>query len=722
MVSASFVSVMVLASYAAPALALPANIVRNSKVDSTIEARAAAAEADLQPRWVALSEDFVIPGSSKAVASSSSSSSTTTSVVSRSVAPSSLLDTLARNKKRSAAVKKLRKRATATPWTNAQISRAEAVSSALSILNARSTDTSDSVCTVTATSSSPSASATSVACSLTADCAGQTIPSNSHQYCASKVCSFRCNSGYTLYGSSCVKNGGTTTTSQPTTTSKATTTSKTTTTTTTTTTTKKATTTTTSAAASATSKTCSLTADCAGQSIPDSSHQYCDNKFCSFRCNSGYTLSKGACVKNKGTAAASTTTTTTTTTSAASSTATSNLGLTDGSTYWKQKTTFTSLASFVTDVVQKFTWGKDNTVVVQGVPASAWTDGVQGNTDSAIQVAYPAGSRNPSASPIGGVGFYSNKLDISAASNVSLSYSVFFEKGFDFVKGGKLPGLYGGATACSGGSAAESCFSTRLMFRTGGKGELYLYAPREKQVEALCTLGPLSYCNSVYGMSIGRGSWTFKTGEWTDIRQDIWLNTPGVADGGFNIWVNDELVLHSDSVYYRNSVVGQVVNNGTSTEPITLIDYDSLPDNITIPNGGFSTVPTESGTFSLPIVTKVVQPTGTNSRLNDPRPNPSDWAVKRNKVQFAVETEKKDTPAEPRMTVAPEGGRRRRSLALASEASEEQRVEKRATSTSLPTSFAGVMFHTFFGGSTSGYNSPTLQYSYFNGLALNINA
>lgn len=227
MVSASFVSALVLASYAAPALALPANIVRNSKVDSSIEARAVAAEADLQPRWVALSEDFVIPSTGKAAVSSSSSASST-SVVRRSVAPSSLLETLARNKKRAAAVKKLRKRATATPWTNAQISRAEAVSSALTILNARSTTEGDTVCTVTATS--PAASATSVACAVTADCTGRTIPTNSHQYCASKACSFResfgcssrrsaltltsfpagCNSGYTLSGSSCVKNGGTT--------------------------------------------------------------------------------------------------------------------------------------------------------------------------------------------------------------------------------------------------------------------------------------------------------------------------------------------------------------------------------------------------------------------------------------------------------------------------------------------------------------------------------
>lgn len=82
------------------------------------------------------------------------------------------------------------------------------------------------------------------------------------------------------------------------------------------------------------------------------------------------------------------------------------------------------------------------------------------------------------------------------------------------------------------------------MFRSGGMGELYLYAPRDKQVEALCTLGPLSYCNSVYGMSIGRGSWTFRRGEWSNIRQDIWLNTPGKADGGFNIWCVSTLDPH----------------------------------------------------------------------------------------------------------------------------------------------------------------------------------
>lgn len=53
-----------------------------------------------------------------------------------------------------------------------------------------------------------------------------------------------------------------------------------------------------------------------------------------------------------------------------------------------------------------------------------------------------------------------------------MAYSVFFPVGFNFVKAGKLPGLYGGKRGCSGGSAAENCFSARLMWRTGGKGEV----------------------------------------------------------------------------------------------------------------------------------------------------------------------------------------------------------------------------------------------------------
>ena len=56
-----------------------------------------------------------------------------------------------------------------------------------------------------------------------------------------------------------------------------------------------------------------------------------------------------------------------------------------------------------------------------------------------------------------------------------LSYEVAFEANFDWVKGGKLPGLRGGlaTSGCSGGSKSNggSCFSSRVMWRQNGAGE-----------------------------------------------------------------------------------------------------------------------------------------------------------------------------------------------------------------------------------------------------------
>jgi len=61
-----------------------------------------------------------------------------------------------------------------------------------------------------------------------------------------------------------------------------------------------------------------------------------------------------------------------------------------------------------------------------------------------------------------------------------------------FNRGGKLPGLRGGpdARGCSGGSASdgERCFSTRLMWRTGGAGEGKLIElPGNVEADAQCT-------------------------------------------------------------------------------------------------------------------------------------------------------------------------------------------------------------------------------------------
>ncbi|KAJ3877025.1 hypothetical protein F5051DRAFT_17105 [Lentinula edodes] len=69
---------------------------------------------------------------------------------------------------------------------------------------------------------------------------------------------------------------------------------------------------------------------------------------------------------------------------------------------------------------------------------------------------------------------------------------VYFSR--KLLMGGKLPGLYGGRQGCSGSDAAVDCFSTRPMWRKDGQGELYLYAPKDKQTDSLCN-DPKSVCD-----------------------------------------------------------------------------------------------------------------------------------------------------------------------------------------------------------------------------------
>lgn len=61
-----------------------------------------------------------------------------------------------------------------------------------------------------------------------------------------------------------------------------------------------------------------------------------------------------------------------------------------------------------------------------------------------MQAHYPAGSASFGLSPQGGFSFYApgpDSLDLTTAKEATFAYSVLFPDGFDFVKGGKIPGL-----------------------------------------------------------------------------------------------------------------------------------------------------------------------------------------------------------------------------------------------------------------------------------------
>jgi hypothetical protein len=161
---------------------------------------------------------------------------------------------------------------------------------------------------------------------------------------------------------------------------------------------------------------------------------------------------------------------------------------------------------------------------------------------TALRVRYPADSASQlsaanSDTEHGGAQLYLAWRD-GPVDDAYLRYHVRFPAGFDFVKGGKLPGLYGGRVN-NGRKIPDGTngFSTRYMWRTGGAGEVYAYLPT----------------SVAHGTSLGRGDWTWPTGVWASVEQHVRLNTPGRTDGQVDVWLNGVLVSEQTGLTFRTT-------------------------------------------------------------------------------------------------------------------------------------------------------------------------
>jgi hypothetical protein len=159
-----------------------------------------------------------------------------------------------------------------------------------------------------------------------------------------------------------------------------------------------------------------------------------------------------------------------------------------------------------------------------------------------LRVHYPKGSASPTltrseGAPVGGAQFYAD-LGLGPFESLHLRYYVRFSEGYDFVRGGKLPGLFGG-TVHSGGQIPDGTngFSTRYMWRGKGDGEIYAYLPTSIQS----------------GTSLGRGNWRFEPGKWHMLEQWVVLNTPGEKNGHIRVWVDENLVLDERNLLFRTT-------------------------------------------------------------------------------------------------------------------------------------------------------------------------
>lgn len=204
--------------------------------------------------------------------------------------------------------------------------------------------------------------------------------------------------------------------------------------------------------------------------------------------------------------------------------------------------------------VQRDTWGKSN---------RDWVKDPENEKNTVLRVSYPKGTSTPSSkwnpkNVKGGTGFYAAPISpsiIAGAKYVTLQYEVFFPKQFDFRRGGKLPGLWGGSgtkMGCSGGNSAATCFSARFMWRAKGNGEAYLYIPKNAdQDPGLKKVKPMTHLDPTYGSSVGRGAFRFKSGGWTRIKELVKVNDPDKKNGILKIWANDKLVVSFGKMVWR---------------------------------------------------------------------------------------------------------------------------------------------------------------------------
>jgi len=189
-----------------------------------------------------------------------------------------------------------------------------------------------------------------------------------------------------------------------------------------------------------------------------------------------------------------------------------------------------------------------------------------------LSVTYPRNSLGPEE---GGIQFM---VSLPPSEELWLSYYVKFEKGFDFCKGGKLPGLTSGGGKFTGGNKPKhgEGWSARYMWRKNGEGVIYLY-----------------YIDmpGKWGENIKLDGFHFIPGKWYNILQHIKLNTNSKANGSIEVWINGEKKLSRNNLKLRLGDLGLIdsfyfstFHGGNTRDWSPYVESKALFDDIIISN------------------------------------------------------------------------------------------------------------------------------------------
>lgn len=155
-------------------------------------------------------------------------------------------------------------------------------------------------------------------------------------------------------------------------------------------------------------------------------------------------------------------------------------------------------------------------------------------TGSALRVSYPTGGVGPQETGAQFPIVFRNATKAAGAyyQELHLRYYLKFEEDFDFVQGGKLPGLMGGGDSWtrSGGNqpVGNNGWTLRFMWRAGGELVIYAYVPPSANGK---------WGSETWGQDIETG-FTATPGQWHCIEEYVHIGTPGHDDGQLKVWID----------------------------------------------------------------------------------------------------------------------------------------------------------------------------------------
>ncbi len=134
-----------------------------------------------------------------------------------------------------------------------------------------------------------------------------------------------------------------------------------------------------------------------------------------------------------------------------------------------------------------------------------------------------------------GMGFHWTPDSFGNPQGACLVYSVFVPEDFAFGSGGRLPGLLGSFSRDR--SDADPAFSARYMWSETGALDIYSQLPAAKEGRS-AEVAP-------------HAAFKMTPGKWTELEQEIVINTPGLSDGVLRVWQDGKLFIERKNVLFR---------------------------------------------------------------------------------------------------------------------------------------------------------------------------